>query len=167
MKEENSLNKKSSNFKNSTIFEISAEFYPIFMYHMSKSDKNCENFELGEYFEGQNGERRTRSRTSWTAWASRATRAMAEVGVEEMGEAGLKKFRSIKSCLISKIPQYLKSASNSTPFSCIICPNRTKIDRVVKILSWESKSKAKRTNCARRRSHGRRPARGALAAELG
>ena len=79
-----------------------------------------------------------------------------------------RKFRLIKSCQISKILQFLKSAQNSIPFSCIICPNRTKIVQVVKILSWESKSKVKMTNgAARRRSHGRRPARGAQLAEMG
>ena len=36
----NVILKKLFKFKNSITFEISAEFYPILMYNMSKSDKN-------------------------------------------------------------------------------------------------------------------------------
>ena len=46
----------------------------------------------------------------------------------------------------------MKSAPNSTPFSCIICRNRTKIGRVTKIEVWGVLSKAKWTNYARMRA---------------
>ena len=82
-KEEKSFNKKLFNFKISIRFGISAEFYPILMYHMSNSGKNWPSYEIfyeEELLDGQNAERRAPTATSWTT-----TRAARAGGGDGMG----------------------------------------------------------------------------------